>query len=444
MDDGEPPDPMPLRHRRDRFAIASRMIATIRSSVNRPFRIAPSESGSQSLNLSMVRKSGGGSGARCPRLPASGAAAVVPPSAAVYLHLIISCESTISDSAERPTVPETATFSVIIPNYNYADFVGVAITSVLRQTFRDFELIVVDDGSTDDSRSVIDSFGTQIKSLYIENLGPARACLRGVSEAVGRYIYILDSDDEMLPNTLERIADELAAAPAKIQFPLVPIDTTGTVIGPPFPIFSLPYTQARMLEEIRRNGSYSSPPTSGNVFRSDIFHLVGDIDYERLIDGITYLICPFVGEVITIPEALARYRIHNRSMSGFANPSSDVFRLEKSRFVKRIDHLQALLPMMSPPRAMDINLSLLPYIHERELMALAYAGRRVPLNLIFRYWYALAHSLTPLRSKLVAAIWAALFILPSRRIRTVLVWWRFNPWARPKLLTWLKSWAVTP
>ena len=44
---------------------------------------------------------------------------------------------------------ETATFSVIIPNYNYADYIGAAITSVLRQTFRDFELIVVDDGSTE-------------------------------------------------------------------------------------------------------------------------------------------------------------------------------------------------------------------------------------------------------------------------------------------------------
>jgi glycosyltransferase involved in cell wall biosynthesis len=339
-------------------------------------------------------------------------------------------------------VVEAATFSVIIPNYNYADYVGIAITSALRQTYRDFEVIVVDDGSTDDSRSVIDSFGTQIKSIYIENRGAARASLRGISEAVGDYIYILDSDDEMLPDALERIARELPAAPAKIQFPLIPIDSAGAVIGHAFPTFRLPYRQARILEEIRWNGSYTSPPTSGNVFRSDIFRIIGDIDYERWIDGIALLVCPFVGEVITVPEALARYRVHNQPT--VTNPSSGGFRLGKLKFVKRIEHLQALLHEMSPPRAVDMDLSLLSYIHEQELMALAYEGQRVPLKLIFRYWYALVHSLAPLRPKLVAAIWAALFILPSRKIRAVLVWWRINPWMRPKLIDRLKSWTVMP
>ena len=69
---------------------------------------------------------------------------------------------------------------------------------------------------------MINSFGTQLKSLYIENIGQARACFRGISEAVGHYIYILDADDEMLPEALETIAGELTDTPAKIQFPLVP------------------------------------------------------------------------------------------------------------------------------------------------------------------------------------------------------------------------------
>ena len=199
----------------------------------------------------------------------------------------------------------------------------------------------------------------------------------------------------------------------------------GAVIGPSFPIFHVPYTRAKMLEEIRRNGSYLTPPTSGNVFRADIFQIVGHIDYERIIDGITYLICPFVGEVRTIPRALARYRIHGRNVSGYAQPNSEMFRVARSTFVKRIEHLQALLLAIDPPTVtMDINLSLLPLIHERELMALASEGRSVPLSLILRYWYALAHSLGPLRSKLVSAIWAALFILPSGQICTDLVRWR--------------------
>jgi hypothetical protein len=245
----------------------------------------------------------------------------------------------------------------------------------------------------------------------------------------------------MLPNTLARIAGELPAAPAKVQFPLISIDSAGTVIGHPFPAFPLPYRQARILEEIHENGSYTSSPTSGNVFRSDIFRIIGDIDYERCIDGIALLVCPFVGEVITIPEALARYRVHNQPT--VTNLSSDGFRLGKLKFARRIEHLKALLSGMSPPRAMEIDLSLLSYIHEQELMALAYERQWVPRTLIFRYWYAVAHSLAPLRPKLAAAIWAALFILPSRNIRTILVRWRINPWVRPKLLQRLKSWTIT-
>ncbi len=96
--------------------------------------------------------------------------------------------------------------SVIIPTYNRAHIVGEAIASVLAQTCRDFEAIVVDDGSTDETRAVIDryveQYGDQVKYLYQENAGSAAARNIGIRAARGDLIAFLDSDDLWLPHHL--------------------------------------------------------------------------------------------------------------------------------------------------------------------------------------------------------------------------------------------------
>ena len=100
----------------------------------------------------------------------------------------------------------TPTVSVIIPTYNRAHLVGRAIRSVLNQTFQDFEIIVVDDGSTDNTEEVIKSFNDP-RIRYIrheQNRGGSAARNTGIRAARGEYIAFLDSDDEWLPQKLER------------------------------------------------------------------------------------------------------------------------------------------------------------------------------------------------------------------------------------------------
>ena len=92
---------------------------------------------------------------------------------------------------------------VIIPAYNAAGFIRRAVDSVLAQTFQDFELLVVDDGSTDDTRTVLASYGDRIRLLTKENGGPAAARNHGLRHAQGRYVAFLDSDDYWLPGKLE-------------------------------------------------------------------------------------------------------------------------------------------------------------------------------------------------------------------------------------------------
>ena len=95
-------------------------------------------------------------------------------------------------------------FTVIIPTYNRAHTLKRAIDSVLNQTYKNFELIVVNDGSTDSTEDVLISYGDQIKILCTENRGVSAARNYAVSKAQGSWLAFLDSDDEWLENKLEK------------------------------------------------------------------------------------------------------------------------------------------------------------------------------------------------------------------------------------------------
>ncbi len=94
--------------------------------------------------------------------------------------------------------------SVIIPTYNRASVLERAIRSVLAQTFRDFELIVVDDGSNDSTADLLDTFNGKPKTLTQDNRGVSAARNFGIKNSTGALLSFLDSDDEWLPEKLAR------------------------------------------------------------------------------------------------------------------------------------------------------------------------------------------------------------------------------------------------
>jgi glycosyltransferase involved in cell wall biosynthesis len=96
----------------------------------------------------------------------------------------------------------TLAVSVVIPTHNRAGMVGEAIESVLNQDFPDYEVIVVDDGSTDDTPDILCSFGGRIEVIRQENRGVSAARNRGIHCASGELIAFLDSDDLWLPGKL--------------------------------------------------------------------------------------------------------------------------------------------------------------------------------------------------------------------------------------------------
>jgi glycosyltransferase involved in cell wall biosynthesis len=94
--------------------------------------------------------------------------------------------------------------TIIICTYNMKKYICESIDSVLSQTYRDYEIVVVDDGSTDNTRDILKKYDSKIKYLYQENSGQAKARMLALSESRGKYIALIDADDIWLPEKLQK------------------------------------------------------------------------------------------------------------------------------------------------------------------------------------------------------------------------------------------------
>lgn len=113
----------------------------------------------------------------------------------------------LSLSSHRPEI------SVIIPAFNAGPFIGAAIHSVLRQTYQDFEVLVIDDGSTDSTAAFAQSIGSRVRYIYQANSGPSAARNTGIWCSVGECVAFLDADDVWMPEFLETQLHVLRARP---------------------------------------------------------------------------------------------------------------------------------------------------------------------------------------------------------------------------------------
>jgi glycosyltransferase involved in cell wall biosynthesis len=209
--------------------------------------------------------------------------------------------------------------SVIIPSYNQARFVGATVESVLAQTYPDVEVIVVDDGSTDDTQAVLAAYRERIRYIYQENKGLAGARNTGFLASHGDYLLFLDSDDLIYPDKLARHVSFLEAEP---DFGLVysawqQIDEDGTrVLGE-----VRPNKQGQLLKELLRRSFFFF--ASAAVMRRECLERVGLFD-ESLRwseDADMWLRLARAGYAFGyLDQPLLQYRIHANSMTATISP----------------------------------------------------------------------------------------------------------------------------
>ena len=200
--------------------------------------------------------------------------------------------------------------------YNRADFLPDAIESVLGQTYRDLELVVVDDGSTDGTEEAVAPYESRVRYVRQEHQGKAVARNTAVDLAEGDVIAFCDSDDCWVPDRLERQLQVLDEHP-DAGMVHGQIDLVDDFLQPLPELTSAHHTL--LARAHRRGASYASYADNCRCFsstiivRRDVFDAVGRYDKELLIEDYDFylrLVRDFPVEFMNGP-ALARYRVHD-------------------------------------------------------------------------------------------------------------------------------------
>lgn len=204
--------------------------------------------------------------------------------------------------------------SVIIPTYNSAHFIIEAVDSVLAQTFTDFEVLVIDDGSKDNTKEVLtEKYGNSIQYFYKENSGVSKARNFGIEKAKGKYVAFLDSDDAWIPEKLEKQIVALEKNPANkacySSFYLCDENLNPTGINSS-------ERKADALTDLLLIGNVVATPSTV-IAEKELFQQVGGFDDQlsQCADWEMWIRLATKTEFIYIDEPLLKYRIHGANMS---------------------------------------------------------------------------------------------------------------------------------
>jgi hypothetical protein len=245
------------------------------------------------------------------------------------------------------TMSEPRGVSIIVVNYNNAEFLAAAIDSALGQEYPLCEVIVVDDCSTDNSQAVIDRYGDRIRSVLRESNGHQIAALNSAWPLARHPILIfLDSDDLLFPHAAATVAGVWTAATVKMQFPLATIDEKGRQLGQVAPKYPRNLDTSTLRTELLRTGGSPNSPATGNAYsRSLLDRITADGGFElessreHWMDAVLECNAPFYGEVVTLYQPLACYRIHAHNLFLINTIDSAHFTARCHTFELKVDYL---------------------------------------------------------------------------------------------------------
>lgn len=213
---------------------------------------------------------------------------------------------------------KTPLVSIVINNYNYGCFLSEAIESALEQTYSNLEVIVVDDGSTDNSREIIAQYAEKGKVIPVfkENGGQGSAFNAGFKASRGELVLFLDADDVLLPQCVAKVMEVWEPHLAKVQWRMGLVDKRKKPLGRTWPPARQQMVSGDLRELVFRWSSYPTPPTSGNAFSRWL--LQGALpmpEEEWRIDADSYLLvlAPVRGRIRSIDLVLSLYRVHGKN-----------------------------------------------------------------------------------------------------------------------------------
>ena len=226
------------------------------------------------------------------------------------------------------------TVSVIIPNYNYARFLSEAIESVLAQSYKSIEIIVVNNGSTDNSLKILTTFENRIRIIDQPNLGQSGARNSGLSEATGEYIAFLDADDYWHPDKIEKQVKLLSNTTRLVYSGIVRFENSDRKkMYQELPIFRgdcSEYFLTKPAVSIVLSGESTA------IFSRTLIDEVGnfDGDLNSAAGWDFFRRCSKFSSFDFVPEPLTYYRAHASNLSNSnLNNISDIRKAYKKLFI---------------------------------------------------------------------------------------------------------------
>ncbi|MEL6260123.1 MAG: glycosyltransferase [Cyanobacteria bacterium J06626_6] len=233
--------------------------------------------------------------------------------------------------------------SILINNYNYASFLQDAIDSALQQPHRNVEVVVVDDGSSDNSDEVIAAYGSQIVPVLKQNGGQASAFNAGFAASTGDIVCFLDADDYFSEGKLARVLEMWKTYPDAgwLFHALDDVDESGCRLGAIAPLAS-GYVDYR-LTMLNGQNLPAFPATTGLCFRREVLAKVLPMpeDIRISADQFLRLSAAFLSPGMLLSEAIAVHRIHGKNL--FA-AREDTAVLSADTNLKAAYHLRSRFP----------------------------------------------------------------------------------------------------
>lgn len=263
---------------------------------------------------------------------------------------------------------ENPLVSILIANYNYGQFVGRALESMLEQTYPFWEAIVCDDGSIDDSREVINRFRQVDRRIVLitqENGGMASAWNQGFTHARGNIIAFLDADDFFLPGKLLKVIEffKSHADAGLVAHPLLML-RDGKTVGR-IPLAQLPNGWLGPPAAESGGVVHNLPPTSGLAIRREVAEYLFPIpkEFKTNADGVIQRVCPLLTPVVAIAIPLGVYRIHERNITFRLSKDAGYLDTIDSTYEKlwhlQVTFLERFAPQLLPPLLRPYENSLL-------------------------------------------------------------------------------------
>lgn len=343
---------------------------------------------------------------------------------------------------------------IVITNHDYGRFLPQAIESALSQTHPEVSVVVVDDGSGDDSRQVLRGYEDRVEVVLKEQGGQASALNAGLERCRGDVLLVLDADDFLDPRAAARVAAAFAAGPqlSKVQFPMAIVDAEGNPTGAVKPGGHL---RAPVGDQRRAELAFPFDlpwlPGGGTGFRTEAVRRILPIpaaDYPRSgADWYLVHLTALLGEAALLDEVCASYRVHGANAYELERDEIDLDHVREAiafaaATTRSLEALADELGLPGPRPLLSysdlanrlVSLRLEPGRHplagERRGALLADALRAVrrrfdasaPMKVLLAAWFAL-ETIAPRR---LARPLAELFLFPGRRAKfnRVLGRWR--------------------